>query len=103
MISDEISQSALAREWNGPSYWSPAIGQRGGVAILFSPDQRDNISVWQKDAGGRLISLLIMITGIRINLVSVYTPTYPTERKNFFSIAGPFSVSKFSINFSRRL
>lgn len=90
MISDEISQSALAREWNGPSYWSPAIGRRGGVAILCSPHQRDNISVWQKDAGGRLISLLITINGIRINLVNVYTPTYPTERKTFFQSLDPF-------------
>lgn len=90
MISDETSQSALAREWNGPSYWSPAIGRRGGVAILCSPHQRDNISVWQKDAGGRLISLLITINGIRINLVNVYTPTYPTERKTFFQSLDPF-------------
>lgn len=90
MISDELSQAALAREWNGPSYSSPAIGRRGGVAILCSPYQRDNISVWQKDAGGRLVSLLLTINGTRINLVNIYSPTYPTERKTFFQLLDPF-------------
>ena len=90
MISDELSQSTLTREWNGPSYWSPAIGRRGGVAILCSPCQSDNISVWQKDAGGRLVSLLLSINGMQINLVNIYTPTYPTERKNFFQSLDPF-------------
>ena len=90
MVSDELSQAALAREWNGPSYWSPAIGRRGGVAILCSPYQCDNISVWQKDAGGRLVSLLLSINGIRINLVNIYSPTYPTERKTFFQSLDPF-------------
>ena len=94
MISDELLQSTLMREWNGPSYWSPVIGRRGGVAILCSPCQRDNISVWQKDAGGHLVSLLLSINGMRINLVNIYTPTYPMERKNFFQslvLAGHFN------------
>lgn len=90
MISDETSQSTLTREWKGPSYWSPAIGRRGGVAILCSPCQRDNISVWQKDAGRRLVSLLLSINGMQLNLVNIYTPTYPTERKNFFQSLDPF-------------
>jgi len=90
MISDAGCQGALAREWNGPSYWSPAIGQRGGVAILCSPDQRDNISVWQKDSGGRLLSILVSFQNLRVNLVNVYAPTYPTERKMFFQSLRPF-------------
>jgi len=61
MISDDLFQSALAREWNGPSYWSPATGRSGGVPILCSPYQHHNISVWQKDVRGRLISLLLTI------------------------------------------
>ena len=84
MISDELSPAALAREWNGPSYWSPAIGLWGGVAILCSPYQRGNISVWQKEPGGRLVSLLLSINGICINLVNIYSPMNPTERKTFF-------------------
>lgn len=90
MVSDQSSLDALSKKWNGPSYWSPAIGRRGGVAILCSPRQRDNISVWQKDAGGRLVSLLLTYGSTRINLVNVYAPTYPTERGIFFRSLRPY-------------
>ena len=75
MISDVSSQNALAKKWNGPSFWSPAIGRRGGITVLCSPSLRDKISVWQKDAGGRLLSLLISFNNIRINLLNIYAPT----------------------------
>ena len=90
MVSDEASLTNLARKWNGPSYWSPAIGRRGGVAILCSPRQRENISVWQKDAGGRLVSLLLKYNDTQVNLVNIYAPTYPTERKIFFQSLKPY-------------
>ena len=90
MVSDAGSQNALTEKWNGPSFWSPAIGRRGGVAILCSPRQRDNISVWQKDYGGCLLSVLIFFENLHINLVNVYAPTYPTERKIFFQKLTPF-------------
>ena len=86
MVSDEASLTTLARKWSGPSYWSPAIGRRGGVAILCSPRQRQNILVWQKDAGGRLVSLLRnKYDDCKINLVNVYAPTNLTERESFFN------------------
>ena len=67
-----------------PSFWSLAIGRRGGVVILCSPGQRENVSIWQKDPEGRLLSLLIHVNGIKVNLVNVYAPTSPTERGVFF-------------------
>lgn len=90
MVSDPGSQEALAKRWNGPSFWAPALGRRGGVAILCLPRQSDNVSVWQKDTGGRLLSILISLQNLKINLVNIYAPTNPTERKNFFQ-----SISSF--------
>jgi len=29
MLSDAGSQDAIAKMWNGPSFWSPALGPRG--------------------------------------------------------------------------
>lgn len=58
MVSDQGSLDALSKKWIGPSYWSSAIGRRGGVAILCSPQQRDNISVWQKDAPRQSLTYL---------------------------------------------
>ena len=68
MISDDDSLKTLSKKWKGPSYWSPALRRRGGVAILCSPRQREHISVWQKDAGGRLVSLLLKFDNCKINL-----------------------------------
>ena len=90
MISDVSSQNALAKKWNGPSFWSPAVGRRGGVTVLCSPGMRDKISVWQKDAGGRLLSLLISFNNIRINLLNIYAPTNLAERKIFLQSIRPF-------------
>ena len=90
MISNDHSQNVLAQKWSGPSFWSPAIGRRGGVAILCSPEQRDNVSLWQKDADGRLLSLLISCNDVRVNLVNVYAPTNPTERGVFFQSLDPY-------------
>lgn len=87
MVSDPGSQEALAKRWNSPSFWVPALGRRGGgAAILCSPRQSDNVSVWQKDTGGRLLSILISLQNLKINLVNIYAPKNPTERKNFFSV-----------------
>lgn len=97
MISNDQSQKVLAQKWSGPSFCSPAIGQRGGVTILCSPEQRDNVSVRQKDADGRL-SLLVSCNDIRLNLVNVYAPTNPTER-DVFSIFRSLFLSKF-VSFS---
>lgn len=90
MVSDERSQEKLAEKWNGSSYWSPAIGRRGGVAVLVSPRQSDKVSVWRKDAEGRLLSLLVSADNFRINLVNLYTPTYSAERGSFFQSLEPY-------------
>ena len=90
MISDNDSLKSLSKKWKGPSYWSPALGRRGGVAILCSLRQREHISVWQKDAGGRLVSLLLKFDNCKINLVNIYAPTNPTERGTFFQSLAPY-------------
>ena len=39
MISDDDSLKKLLKKWKGPSYWSPALGRRGGGSnfVLASP------------------------------------------------------------------
>ena len=90
LVSDDYRRETLARQWGGPSFWSLAIGRRGGVVILCSPEQRENVSIWQKDSEGRLLSLLISANGIKVNLVNVYAPTSPTERVVFFQSLQPY-------------
>ena len=90
MVSNDHRREALARQWDGPTFWSLAIGRQGGVVILCSPGQRENVSIWQKDPEGRLLSLLISFNDIKVNLVNVYAPTNPTERGVFLKSLQPY-------------
>lgn len=83
MISDSSVQLRLSSDWPGPSFWALAVSRRGGVVILGSEAFRDRVSVWQRDTDGRVLSLLITIDDIDINLVNVYAPTRPAERRIF--------------------
>ena len=84
MISDDVTCRSFSSRWLGPSFWALACRRRGRVAILCSDRFRNNVSVWQKDSDGRVLSILVTLDDIKLNLVNVYTPTYPTERKTFF-------------------
>ena len=41
MISKESKIASLSASWLGPSFWTPAVGRRGSVAILCSHDYSD--------------------------------------------------------------
>ena len=73
-------------------------GGEGGVAILCSDVFRNNVSVWQKDQSGRILSLLVKFDDFNLNLVNLYVPTIPAERKIFFQ-----SVPSFFLPNSRLL
>ena len=82
MISKESKIASLSASWLGPSFWAPAVGRRGSVAILCSHDYSDQVSVWQKDSNYRIVSLLFQCDSVKLNLVNVYAPTVPAERKD---------------------
>ena len=84
MISDKRVIDSLSSRWRGPSFWSPAVGRRGGVAILLSSCLQDNLSVWKKDTEGRVLSVLLNIDSQSINLVNLYAPTVPADRRVFY-------------------
>ena len=71
-------------QWSGPSFWSPALGKQDGVAIFVQENSRFDILNWQKDSSGRVVSLLVKVDDALFNLVNIYAPTNPTERKEFF-------------------
>ena len=90
MISLESKILSFSADWRGPSYWAPAVGRRGGVAILCSNDYSNAVSVWHKDSSGRILSLLVSLGSFNINLVNVYVPTAPAERKTFLPSIATF-------------
>jgi len=76
--------ASLRSKWSGKSFWSPALGKQGGVAILVSPKTQFEVLQWKKDTSGRVLSLLARLGETNYNLVNVYAPTNPSERKSFF-------------------
>ena len=83
-VSCSSRLTALSAEWSGPSFWSPAFGRQGGVAILVSDRFDGEILSWRKDSDGRVLSLLATSNGFKINFVNIYAPVNLTHRKIFF-------------------
>ena len=54
------------------------------MAILLSSSLQGNLSVWKKDTEGRVLSVLLKIDSQSINLVNVYAPTVPADRRVFY-------------------
>ena len=84
LVSLESSINSLSRRWLGRSFWSPANGKQGGVAVLFSPKCDLDVLSWKRDSLGRVISLLVKIDDVNFNLVNIYAPTNLTDRKTFY-------------------
>lgn len=85
LFSDEKTINEVISRWPGQSFWSPAIGKQGGVGILIRDNFDGKVSSWLKDSSGRIVSVLMEFSQLRINLVNIYAPTNLTERKAFFS------------------
>ena len=81
--------------WSGPSFWSPALGKQGGVAISVQENTRFDILNRQKDSSGRIVSLLVKVDDACFNLVNIYAPTNSTERKEFFENLHEYFHSHF--------
>ena len=84
LISDPQRINLLCSRWSGPSFWSPASGKQGGVAILVTSNFLVKVSSWRRDSNGRVLSLLIEFSDYRINVVNIYAAAVLTERKLFF-------------------
>ena len=97
LLSGAGSIGALSSRWPGPSFWSPAIGRQGGVAILINDNFNGRVLSWRKDSCGRVLSLLIELSELRVNLINIYAPVNPTERKSFFDNLHDFFIPSDSV------
>ena len=74
----------FAEKWRGSCFWSPALGQQGGVMTCFSDSFDYEFVQWKRDTSGRVVSVAIKVNNYCINIVNIYAPTNLTERKVFF-------------------
>ena len=86
LAATDSSICNFTSQWSCPSYWSPALGKQGRVAVLVKENSCFKVLNWQKDSSGRIVTLLVKVKvdDAHFNLVNIYAPTNPTERKNFF-------------------
>ena len=56
-----------------------------GVSVWFSSKLNYNIINTKTDKGGRIISLLLNIDDVKCNIINVYCPNIPVERRIFMS------------------
>ena len=82
----------MSDRWSGPSFWSPALGKQGGVCALFHPSFEGKCLSWRRDSSGRVLSFLFDFSGCQVNLLSIYAPTNPSERKSFFENLHEFFI-----------
>ena len=43
LVNNFDSIRDLKSQWSGPSFWSPALGKQGGVAVLVSENSRFDV------------------------------------------------------------
>lgn len=80
----ETNEQLWSKEWGGSCMWSRGSNRSRGVAILFKPGLDPTLSNILRDNDGRVISATININGTIMNLMNIYAPTGPKERKEFF-------------------
>ena len=93
MACRQSSISHFSNRWDGKSFWSPALGKQGGVAILVSKNSNLEVLSWRRDSNGRVLSLLIKSENNLINLVNIYAPVVLSDRKEFFDSLHDFFFS----------
>ena len=71
--------------WKGKYFWSFGTGKSAGVAVIFSSTFSGNIVRFLFDCNGRILSLLTDFHNLFLNVVNIYSPNAPSERKIFFS------------------
>ena len=71
-------------EWGGPARWSLGTHHSRGVGILFNPQKNINIISDTTDTAGRVISTRVHVDDTELNIMSIYAPTRPEQRKDFY-------------------
>lgn len=77
------------KEWGGVAQWSHGSNRSRGVAILFHQKHEVDITEIKTDRDGRVVSVTAYIEDKELNVTSVYAPTIPNQRKDFFNDLWP--------------
>ena len=71
------------KDWKGNSFWSHGTNLSKGVAFLIKDQATLKTLAYDIYEAGRLISLKLDINDQKIQILNIYAPNNPSERKKF--------------------
>ena len=71
------------KDWKGDSFWSYGTNLSKGVAFLFKEHANFKIISHEIYEDGRMMSLKTEINGLNLQILNIYAPNVPSERKKF--------------------
>ncbi len=81
---NESTEQLWEKECGGQCLWSRGSNRSCGAAILLKPGLDCNVTRTLRDHEGRTITATLNVDGLELNLMNIYAPNKPRERKWFF-------------------
>ena len=72
-------------EWGGKACWSRGTNYSCGMGLLINPNIECTINNTLTDHEGRILAVKCNINDTELNILSIYAPTNPQDRKVFFN------------------
>ena len=83
---NEETKTDWIKDWKGDSLWSYGTNLSKGVAFLFNEHARLKIISHKIYEEGRMLSLKTEINELKLQILNIYAPNIPTDRKRFKKI-----------------
>ena len=82
----KINEDQWEKEWGGQCIWSTGSNRSRGVAIMLPPGSNLSFSNIRKDNNGRIVAATLedADSDTRVNIINIYAPNVPRERKEFY-------------------
>ena len=73
------------KDWKGKSFWHSGPNPKAsGIAILFKENLKFEIIRYETDCDGRIIKCLLQIQNQIFQLINIYAPANPKNKKTFY-------------------
>jgi exonuclease III len=82
-VATVTDEQTWTQEWGGSCVWSRGSHRSCGVGILLNPNSEATFKSHLRDNEGRVVSAKLQHRDQEINIINIYAPTVPRERKDF--------------------
>ncbi len=82
-VATVTDEQTWTQEWGGSCVWSRGSHRSCGVGILLNPNSEATFKSHLRDNEGRVVSAKLQHRDQEMNIINIYAPTVPRERKEF--------------------